>query len=168
MSGAAGDYARDVAPLAPRAALSTLYALATRANVNCGVTFSGDWLCDATQLDAGSVRRHLDALADRGLIHLRRRAGRSHVVMLPHARRAVIHNTAHSCAGCRAWNACTPRAEPTTTPRNPDQDPAQDCAPNRTGTGSEPPALDELAAGPRPSLDEVRRIWTSARQAARA
>lgn len=169
MSIRATSYALDVADEAgPVGARFVLLALAARANGACGCVFGGDWLHDASGLHRGSVRRHLDALEAAGLIAMRRRSGRAHVVRFPVA--AFVHNPAHQCAGCKAWNERSPRAEVRDTPRTAARDPAHHCAPNldmnldvnhAANTRERHPAFD-----PRTVLDDGIRRGRAERVAA--
>lgn len=115
----------------PAGGRAVLFALAIRANVNCGIAIGGDWLKDTVGLSPGHIRRYIHAYADAGIVAVTHRDGGPLLVRFPTA--GVVHNPAHQCAGCREWD----RAYTQQTPRIYAADPAHPCAPKQKEKQSE-------------------------------
>jgi hypothetical protein len=139
---------------------ATLFALSIRANVVCGCVIAGTWLTDAVGEHRGSVRRHVNALADDGIIEVAHRPGGPLIVRFPTAE--VVHNPAHYCAGCKEWGRALLRGGARTGARGvraPVRAITEEENSRKTAVGSEHNA--DL------SVAEARRIWTDARNRGR-
>lgn len=161
MSIHAVDYALEVAPDAPTpGSRLILLALAARANSRCGIAFAGEWLATTSGLTPRSVRRHIDALENAGIVTLARRPGRASLVRFPTPE--VIHNPGHRCPGCRAWGRTQLSARGTQVSATPDTTVPE----SGRESGREISAAHSVDDATL-SVAHVRQIWRQAREQAR-
>jgi hypothetical protein len=160
-----GDMARPdryalAAAFGPPGQRATLFALSIRANLSCGCVIAGHWLTDAIGEHRGTIRKHIHALADAGVFDVQHRPGGPLLVRFPTAE--LIHNPAHQCAGCKEWERAVVRGGARSSARGVRallRAKTEEENSRKTAVGSEHDA--DL------SVDEVRRIWTQARNEGR-